>query len=661
MIEQSTQIDQLMINALRCLSIDMVQAANSGHPGLPLGAAPMAYALFKNHLRFDPSRPGWFNRDRFILSPGHGSALNYSLLNLFGYNLPLEELKKFRQLGSKTPGHPEIGVTPGVECTTGPLGQGFANGVGMAIASKWLNGRYGSIIDHMIYAIVSDGDLMEGVAIEAASLAGHLGLGNLVYLYDSNDISLDGPCEKSYTENVVGKFESMGWHVIEVKDGNNLEEINRAVDSARGEQSKPTLIVVKTIIGFGSPVAGSSKSHGAPLGAEGVLQTKKALGWADDAPFSIPENYQSIADEAKTRGRRMSDEWDEKFAAFQSESPELAAELKCLISGELPAGWDSELKALSWEDGNVATRDSGSAVLNALANKIPWIVGGAADLASSTKTHIKQSEDFDVTNQPEGRNVWFGVREHAMGAIVNGMALSGLRSFGSTFLVFSDYMRGSIRLAALSHLKSLFIFTHDSVFVGEDGPTHQPIEHVEALRLIPNLDVYRPADPLETKASYKAALDSGRASAIILTRQGVPVLNQFAQKVEEGAAKGGYVLQDSGTPHVVIVATGSEVSLALKAQQSLEQKGIGSRLVSVPCRELFVSQSAEYQSQVIPSNLPIVTVEAGVTQGWVGFGAQRCVGVGIDRFGESGPGEQVYDHLDMTVDHIVKAVQSLIN
>jgi len=661
MIEQSTQIDQLMINALRCLSIDMVQAANSGHPGLPLGAAPMAYALFKNHLRFDPSRPDWFNRDRFILSPGHGSALNYSLLNLFGYDLPLEELKKFRQLGSKTPGHPEIGVTPGVECTTGPLGQGFANGVGMAIASKWLNGRYGSIIDHTVYAIVSDGDLMEGVAIEAASLAGHLGLGNLVYLYDSNDISLDGPCDKSYTENVVGKFESMGWHVLEVEDGNNIEQINRAVDSARGEQSKPTLIVVKTIIGFGSPVAGSSKSHGAPLGAEGVLQTKKALGWADDAPFSIPENYQSIAEEAKSRGRRMSDEWDEKFAAFQSENPELAAEFTCLISGELPSGWDSELKDLGWEDGNVATRDSGSAVLNALANKIPWIVGGAADLASSTKTHIKQSGDFDVNNQPEGRNVWFGVREHAMGAIVNGMALSGLRSFGSTFLVFSDYMRGSIRLAALSHLKSLFIFTHDSVFVGEDGPTHQPIEHVEALRLIPNLDVYRPADPLETKATYRAALQSGRASAIILTRQGVPVLNEFAQKVEEGAAIGGYVLHDSGTPQVVIVATGSEVSLALKAQESLEQKGIGSRLVSVPCRELFVSQSADYQTQVIPTNLPMVTVEAGVTQGWVGFGAQRCVGVGIDRFGESGPGEQVYDHLDMTVDHIVKAVQSLIN
>jgi len=639
----------------------MVQAANSGHPGLPLGAAPMAYALFKNHLRFDPSRPDWFNRDRFILSPGHGSALNYSLLNLFGYDLPLEELKKFRQLGSKTPGHPEIGVTPGVECTTGPLGQGFANGVGMAIASKWLNGRYGSIIDHTVYAIVSDGDLMEGVAIEAASLAGHLGLGNLVYLYDSNDISLDGPCDKSYTENVVGKFESMGWHVLEVEDGNNIEQINRAVDSARGEQSKPTLIVVKTIIGFGSPVAGSSKSHGAPLGAEGVLQTKKALGWADDAPFSIPENYQSIAEEAKSRGRRMSDEWDEKFAAFQSENPELAAEFTCLISGELPSGWDSELKDLGWEDGNVATRDSGSAVLNALANKIPWIVGGAADLASSTKTHIKQSGDFDVNNQPEGRNVWFGVREHAMGAIVNGMALSGLRSFGSTFLVFSDYMRGSIRLAALSHLKSLFIFTHDSVFVGEDGPTHQPIEHVEALRLIPNLDVYRPADPLETKATYRAALQSGRASAIILTRQGVPVLNEFAQKVEEGAAIGGYVLHDSGTPQVVIVATGSEVSLALKAQESLEQKGIGSRLVSVPCRELFVSQSADYQTQVIPTNLPMVTVEAGVTQGWVGFGAQRCVGVGIDRFGESGPGEQVYDHLDMTVDHIVKAVQSLIN
>ncbi|MFM9871852.1 MAG: transketolase [Fimbriimonadaceae bacterium] len=661
MIGQTTPNDQLMINALRCLSIDMVQAANSGHPGLPLGAAPMAYALFKNHIRFDPARPDWFNRDRFILSPGHGSALNYSLLNMFGYDLPLEELKKFRQLGSKTPGHPEVGMTHGVECTTGPLGQGFANGIGMAIASKWLSGRYGAIIDHMVYAIVSDGDLMEGVAIEAASLAGHLGLGNLIYLYDSNDISLDGPCEKSYTEDVNKKFEAMGWQVLSVSDGNDLEEINRAVDSAKSENSKPTLVVVKTVIGFGSPVAGSSKSHGAPLGADGVAITKRALEWPSEEAFYVPDGYGDIANEAKTRGVRMSEEWDERFAAFQSENPSLAAELTCLMNGELPSGWDEELNSLKWDDGNVASRDSGSLALNAIANNVPWVVGGAADLASSTKTQIKNSSDFNVNNQPEGRNVWFGVREHAMGAIVNGMALSGLLSFGSTFLVFSDYMRGSIRLAALSHLKSLFIFTHDSVFVGEDGPTHQPIEHVESLRLIPNLDVYRPADAYETRESYRAAISNKRAASMVLTRQGLPTMNNFEAVINAGVKKGGYVLNDSSSPQVIILATGSEVELALRAQSELEKQGIGSRVVSVPCRELFLSQPAEYREAVLTGNLPIVAVEAGVTQGWVGIGSQRSVAVGIDRFGESGPGDAVYAHLGMTVDHIVSTVKSVVH
>jgi transketolase len=660
MTGHTTPTDQLMINALRCLSIDMVQAANSGHPGLPLGAAPMAYTLFKNHVRFDPARPDWFNRDRFILSPGHGSALNYSLLNMFGFDLPFEELKKFRQLGSKTPGHPEVGMTPGVECTTGPLGQGFANGVGMAIASKWLQGRYGSIIDHMVYAIVSDGDLMEGVAIEAASLAGHLGLGNLVYLYDSNDISLDGPCNKSYTEDVRGKFEAMGWYVLEVSDGNNIDDINHAIQNSRVETDKPTLIIVKTVIGFGSPLAGSSKSHGAPLGIDGVAATKKDLGWPSQEPFYVPEGYSDVANEARTKGARMTEEWDEKFAAFQSENPALADELSCLMSGKLPADWDDELNALSWEDGKTASRDSGSAVLNALANKTPWIVGGAADLASSTKTQIKNSGDFDVNNQPDGRNVWFGVREHAMGAILNGMALSGLLSFGSTFLVFSDYMRGSIRLAALSHLKSLFIFTHDSVFVGEDGPTHQPIEHVEALRLIPNLDVYRPADAYETRECYRAAISNRKAAAMVLTRQGLPTMSSFEAVISAGVSKGGYVLSDNGTLQVIIVATGSEVELALGAQKALESQGVGSRVVSVPCREIFRGQTQEYREAVLTSNLPIVAVEAGVTQGWVGFGSQRTVAVGIDRFGESGPGDAVYDHLGMSVDHVVMAAKSVI-
>lgn len=649
-----------MINALRCLSIDMVQAANSGHPGLPLGAAPMAYTLFKNHIRFDPCRPDWFNRDRFILSPGHGSALNYSLLNMFGFDLPFEELKNFRQLGSKTPGHPEVGMTPGVECTTGPLGQGFANGVGMAIASKWLNGRYGSIIDHMVYAIVSDGDLMEGVAVEAASLAGHLGLGNLVYIYDSNDISLDGSCEKAYTEDVRDKFTAMGWQVLEVSDGTNVDSINQAVEAGRAEVSKPTLIIVKTVIGFGSPLAGSSKSHGAPLGVDGVAATKIALEWESNAPFYVPDSYCNVASESKARGAQMSEEWDEKFAAFQSENPVLASELTCIINGRLPKDWDAELDALNWPEGGVATRESGSAALNALANNIPWIVGGAADLASSTKTTIKCSADFSAQSQPDGRNIWFGVREHAMGAILNGMALSGLRSFGSTFLVFSDYMRGSIRLAALSHLTSLFIFTHDSVFVGEDGPTHQPIEHVEALRLIPNLDVFRPADANETRECYRTAVSNGRAAVMVLTRQNVPTLNQFDAEIRQGVCKGGYVLQDVGEPKVVIIATGSEVELALAAQTDLLKKGIGSRVVSMPCREIFLNQKEEIRNSVISPLLPIVAVEAGVSQGWVGVGSRNIKAVGINRFGESGPGDAVYGHLGMTVENVVNAALSLI-
>lgn len=660
MLSQVTETDQLMVNALRCLSIDMVQAANSGHPGLPLGAAPMAYTLFSRVMRFDPNRPDWFNRDRFILSPGHGSALIYSLLHMFGYAVPMDELKRFRQLGSITPGHPENFMTPGIECTTGPLGQGFANGIGMAIAAKWMNGRYGSIIDHMVYAIISDGDLMEGVAVEAASLAGHLGVGNLVYLYDSNDISLDGPCEKAYTEDVRGKFEAMGWHVLEVGDGNDIGAIHQAVENGKSVKDKPTLIIVKTVIGFASPLAGSSKSHGSPLGGDNVVATKNALGYPSTEPFYVPEGFGEAAKAAAKQGSARSDEWDEKFAAFQSENPELAAELKCIMTGNMPDGWDSDLISLSWDDGKVATRDSGSDALNAIAARVPWLVGGAADLASSTKTSIKDSADFSFNNQPDGRNIWFGVREHAMGAIVNGMALSGLRAFGSTFLVFSDYMRGSIRLAALSRISSQFIFTHDSVFVGEDGPTHQPIEHVEALRLIPGLSVYRPADALETRECYRAAFRHGHAAAFALTRQGVPVLNDFAPVIAEGAGRGGYILSDSGVPSAILVASGSEVSLALEAQKVLLDQGVGTRVISMPCRELFMAQDADYRTSVVGEDLPIIVVEAGVSQGWVGIGNSRTRAVAIDRYGESAPGDEVYAHLGMTVDHVVKAAKDAL-
>ncbi|QYK52637.1 MAG: transketolase [Fimbriimonadaceae bacterium] len=650
----STRNDQLLINALRCLSIDMVQAANSGHPGLPLGAAPMAYTVFARHLRFNPSRPDWFNRDRFILSPGHGSALLYSLLHLFGYDLPMSELKQFRQLGSKTPGHPEVGLTPGVECTTGPLGQGFATGVGMAIAERWFNNRYGNdLADYHIYGVVSDGDLMEGVAQEAASLAGHMGLGKIVYLYDSNDISLDGPCHKSYSEDTEAKFEAMNWDVHVVEDGNDVDAIDAAINAAKSNAVQPSLIIVKTEIGFGSPVAGSSKSHGAPLGADNVITTKKALGWESEEPFFVTEGFGDVAEEALKAGENLTNVWDEQFESLRSSNHVLWRELECIITGELPECWDAEINDLSWPDGSVATRDAGQAALNAVANKIPWLIGGGADLASSTKTIIKSSGDFDAESQADGRNIWFGVREHAMGAIVNGLALSGLRPFGSTFLVFSDYMRGAIRLAALTAIDSMFIFTHDSVFVGEDGPTHQPIEHISALRLIPNLLVYRPADALETAACYQDAIARGGASTMVLTRQGLPVLNEFAEKIREGVSHGGYVLSGVESPQVCLVATGSEVSLALKAQKQLEADGIKSSVISVPCRELFMGDC-------LPDGVPCVIIEAGVTQAWGGFGKGKTASVGIDRFGESGPGDEVYDHVNMTVDHVVEVAKSLL-
>jgi len=650
----STRNDQLLINALRCLSIDMVQAANSGHPGLPLGAAPMAYAVYARHLRFNPSRPDWFNRDRFILSPGHGSALLYSVLHMFGYDLPLEELKQFRQLGSKTPGHPEVGLTAGVECTTGPLGQGFATGIGMAIAERWLNNRYGNdLADYRIYGIVSDGDLMEGVAQEAASLAGHMGLGKIVYLYDSNDISLDGPCHKSFSEDTEAKFEAMNWDVHVVEDGNDVDAIDSAINAAKANTVQPSLIIVKTEIGFGSPVAGSSKSHGAPLGADNVISTKKALGWESEDPFHVPEGFGDVAADAVKAGDSLTNDWDEKFEVLRSSDHKLWRELECIITGELPADWDEEINDLSWPDGSAATRDAGQAALNALANKIPWLIGGGADLASSTKTVIKSSGDFDADSQADGRNIWFGVREHAMGAMVNGLALSGLRPFGSTFLVFSDYMRGAIRLAALTTIDSMFIFTHDSVFVGEDGPTHQPIEHVSALRLIPNLLVYRPADALETAACYQDAFARGGASVMILTRQGLPVLNEYADKVREGVSQGGYVLSGVKSPQVCLVATGSEVSLALNAQKQLATDGIASSVISVPCRELFMGDC-------LPEGVPCVTIEAGVTQSWGGFGKGKTASVGIDRFGESGPGDAVYEHVNMTIDHVVEIAKSLL-
>lgn len=654
----ATSLDQLIVNSLRFLSVDAVEAANSGHPGLPLGAAPMVATLYGKVMKFHPGRPDWFNRDRFVLSAGHGSALLYSALHVFGYDLPLAELKRFRQLGSKTPGHPEVGLTAGVECTTGPLGQGMGNAVGFALAEQWLANRYNQgthkVIDHFTYAVVSDGDLMEGIAQEAASLAGHLGLGKLIALYDSNDISLDGPCEKAYTEDVAGKFTAMGWSVTTVSDGNDTAAIESAVRSAQEVTDKPSLIIVRTVIGFGSPLAGTSKSHGAPLGAENVTKTRAELGW-NHGPFELPAEVSGVAAEATKSGEALVSLWEESLSRYRAEHPQLAAELDLIVAGKLPSDAFADLDNLSFEGGKVATRDAGKSALGALANKIPWIVGGTADLASSTKA-VVPGGDFSEEN-PTGRNVWFGVREHAMGAIVNGMSLHGLRGFSSTFLVFSDYMRGSIRLASLSHIPHLFVFSHDSVFVGEDGPTHQPIEHVSSLRLIPGLRVYRPADALETAACYREAVQSAKASAMILTRQNVPVLTEFHQQIQQGVAKGGYILREADGASVALLATGSEVSFALSVADALAGVGIAARVVSIPCLEVFAEQSPEYRASVIPPGMKRISLEAGRTGLWGGWSDLQ---IGIDRFGESAPGDQVYAEMGFTVEKVVAHIKDLL-
>lgn len=662
----TVSLDHLAVNALRFLSVDAVEAANSGHPGLPLGAAPMGYAVYRRFLRFHPDEPGWADRDRFILSAGHGSALLYSLLHVFGYGVGLEDVRAFRRLGSITPGHPENHLTPGVECTTGPLGQGFANGVGMAMAERWMAARYNvggaKVVDHWTYGIVSDGDLMEGVAQEAASLAGHLGLGRLIYLYDSNDISLDGPCAKAYTEDVRGKFEAMGWQVLRVEDGTDVEAIAAAVEAARAEESKPSLIEVRTTIGHGSPVAGSSKAHGAPLGAANVASTREALGWGYGA-FEVPAELGVLAEEARASGVRLVGEWEGEVRRLEAAEPARAAEYRMVLARELPSDWALELDALEFAAGKVATRDAGKTALNALARRVPFLVGGSADLASSTKTVVEGSGDFVLPEGAEGRNIWFGVREHAMGAVLNGMALHGLRVFGSTFLVFSDYMRGAVRLASLSEVPVLFVFTHDSVFVGEDGPTHQPIEHVAALRTIPGLKVYRPADAYETAAVYRSAMEQKGPSAIILTRQGVPVLREHDTTVAQGARRGGYVLHEPiEQPRVVLMASGSEVGLAVEAAEMLSLEGVQARVVSLPCVELFLEQGPEYVGIVLgaPEGVPVVSVEAGVTVLPMELGRMTAASVGIDRFGASGEGGAVYAHVGMTVERVVSVAKSVL-
>jgi len=661
----TTDLQTMAINTIRTLSIDAVQKANSGHPGLPMGAAPMAYALWTQHMRYNPRDPHWPNRDRFVLSAGHGSMLIYSLLYLTGYDVTLDDLKSFRQWGSSTPGHPEYGETPGVETTTGPLGQGASNAVGMALAEAYLANYFNrpgyNVVDHYTFALVSDGDLMEGVCAEAASLAGHWGLGKLIYLYDSNDITLDGAARMTFTEDVQMRFRAYGWHTLEVADGNDVNAISAAIAQAKAVTDKPTLITVHTIIGYGSPnKAGTSAAHGSPLGKEEVRLTKEALGWPQE-DFYVPGEALEHFREAVQRGAQQQADWQTLFAAWRAAYPELAAEWERAWSGGLADGWDADLPTFA-PDKQIATRNASGEVLNAIAKHVPTMIGGDADLAGSTKTLIKGAANTGP-GHPAARNVRFGVREHAMGAIVNGLALHGgiVKPYTGTFLTFSDYMRPAVRLAALMHLPVVFVFTHDSIGLGEDGPTHQPVEHAAALRAIPGLTVIRPADAVETAAAWHTAMMLPGPVALLFTRQDLPVLAD-ADRVRAGAARGGYVLDDcEGTPQVILIASGSEVHIARQAHAVLTAEGISARVVSLPSWELFEAQDAQYKESVLPAGVTArVTIEAGVTQGWEKYAGCRGIALGINRFGASAPYEIIYRELGLTPEAVVQAAKRLV-
>lgn len=651
-------LENLCINTIRGLSIDAVQKANSGHPGLPMGAAPMAFALWTRHLRFNPKNPKWFDRDRFILSAGHGSMLLYSLLHLTGYDVSLDDLKQFRQAHSKTPGHPENTMTPGVEMATGPLGQGFAHGVGFAIAEANLAARYNrpghEIIDHYTYAIVSDGDLMEGISSEAGSLAGHLQLGKLIYLYDDNGISIDGSTDLAFTEDVYGRFVAFGWHVQRV-DGMNVEEVSAALEAAKNVTDKPSLIMCKTVIGFGSPnKAGSCKSHGSPLGVDEVKLTKEALGISLEPDFYVPAEAASFFDNV-SEGANLNSDWEARWNAYQAAYPDLGAELKSMIEDKLPAGWEASLPTFT---DPAATRKNGSDVLNAVAKVVPSILGGSADLAESNLTVIHGEGAFQPGHY-SNRNFCYGVREHAMAAAVNGITLhGGLKAIAASFLQFTDYCRPSIRLAALMECPSIFVFTHDSIGLGEDGPTHQPIEHIAALRAMPNLNTIRPCDGNETAAAYKVALESTHTPTLLaLTRQNLPVLSP-STVASHPLEKGAYVLVEaSSEAKVILVGTGSEVQWCFEAAKQLEAEGIPTRVVSMPSWFLFEKQDASYQTSVLPKGVPTLAVEAGTSFGWAKYSdAQVC----IDQFGVSGPANVLFKEFGFTAENVAAKAKELL-
>ena len=658
--DQQNELDQLSINTLRFLALDGVEKAKSGHPGAPLGCAPIAYLLYTKFMRHDPSDPKWINRDRFVLSNGHASMLLYGSLHLSGYDLPLEQLQQFRQWGSHTPGHPEYGETPGVEVTTGPLGQGFGMAVGIATAEKHLAAVYNrdqhNVVDHYTYVLCGDGDMMEGVSHETASLAGTLGLGKLIVLYDDNLISLDGPTEWSFTEDVTKRFEGYHWQVLSVADGNDLKALEDAIQEAKADVTRPTLIRVRTVIGYGSPKAGTKAVHGEAMGPEATAATKRNLGWPEDKQFYVPEEAKNNWLRAKTNGKKFHEEWDRHFAEYKKAYPEVAAEFERVIKQELKPGWDKSLPTFP-TDKPMATRNAGYSVMNAIAKDVPELFGGAADLTSSTKTIFKDSVSFH--DKPAGRNVFFGVREFGMMAMVNGMAAhGGVIPFGSTFFVFSDYCRPALRLGALMSTHSLFVFTHDSVGLGEDGPTHQPIEHLMALRAIPQLTDFRPADANETAACWKVMLERKSASFMALTRQDVPVYD--AARAMAGAPKGAYSMNDVANPDVVLIGTGSEVQVCVAAAEELKGAGINARVVSMPSFKLFDEQPESYRKELLPEATPKVSLEAGATLGWYKYLGHNGIAIGLDRFGASAPGKVALEKLGINQGAVVAAAKKLV-
>ena len=664
----SQELEQRAINTLRFLSADAVQKAESGHPGLPMGAAPVGYTLWTRHLRHNPHNPKWANRDRFVLSGGHGSMLLYSLLHLAGYDLSLDEIKRFRQWESKTPGHPEYWIAPGVETSTGPLGQGFANAVGMAIAGAHLASRFNrpghDIFDYFIYAIVTDGDLMEGISSEAASIAGHLKLGKIIFLYDDNNISIDGSTDLTFTENVGARFEAYGWHVQHVADGNDVEGIDAAIRAAKVDP-RPSLIRVRSIIGYGLPKrAGTEKAHGEPPGVEELNGAKQNLGWPLEPWFLIPGDVLEFFREAVDRGEQHEDDWQARLAAYRQAHPQLADELQRVLDGALPEGWDAGLPAFPADAKGLATRVSAGKVLNAIADKLPDLIGGSADLHPSTKTFIDSAPDFQ-SSTPEGRSIHFGVREHAMGGIVNGMNLTpGTIAFGATFLIFSDYMRPAVRLSALSPYPSIWVYTHDSIGLGEDGPTHQPVEHLASLRAMPNMVVIRPADANEAREAWIAAIRRREGpTCLILTRQNLPTLDRKEFAPAKGLHKGAYVLADLGrkAPEIILMASGSEVQLIVEAGKRLAKAGRSVRLISFPSWELFETQTNRYQEQVLPPRIKLrLAVEAGVAQGWERWVGERGAVISLERYGASAPGEVALEKLGFSVNNVLKHARALL-